>query len=277
MLISDHLSKLLIPLCPKTFIPLSCCASLCTREWLVLYINDADREPSRQCQCCLLSGYNVYTCTHVHPTDLHRHTVWRAMHTFDPDKGKSMRFLSRVHSRRASPTVLNLMELEYAKMREDDIGARGNLPEFSPILPIYPKLALILTWCRITEKRRESIKLRILLKSRRRKTWSKLYSDFTRGFIKVLRFKVLKIIENLKKDLQTFYDLLHKINGVTKISLKNTTNSQFFYANIDKNWYKKNKCRRMQYKKKCNWKERNRKELSIKYFMLKEFRKCSFE
>lgn len=130
----------------------------------VLYINDADREPSRQCQCCLPLGCNV----HAYTRTSHRLTQTRM-----PDvlcipltQIRGSRFLSRVHSHRAPPTVLNLMELEYAKMREDDLGARGDLPEFSPISPIYPKVAaLILTRCRIIEERCENIKLYILLKS----------------------------------------------------------------------------------------------------------------
>lgn len=108
-------------------------------------------------QCARIHTYIAQTYTDTY--------VRRAVHTFDPDKGKSMRFLSRVHSRRASPTVLNLMELEYAKMREDDLAARGEFPEFSPILPIYLKIvALILTRGRITDERYLNIKLRILLK-----------------------------------------------------------------------------------------------------------------
>lgn len=61
----------------------------------------------------------IHTCISQIYTDTY---VQRAVHIFDLDKGKSMRFLSQVHSRRASPTVLNLMELEYAKMREDDLS-----------------------------------------------------------------------------------------------------------------------------------------------------------
>lgn len=62
-------------------------------------------------------------CARVHISQIYTDTyVRRAVHTFDPVKGKSMRFLSPVHSRRTSPTVLNLMELEYTKMREDDLS-----------------------------------------------------------------------------------------------------------------------------------------------------------
>lgn len=90
--------------------------------------------------------------------------IQRAVHTFDPDKGKSMRFLSRVHSRRVPPTVLNLMELEYMKMRTVSQKARGDFPEFSPISPTDLKIAaLILIRCRIMEKTLRT-KLRILLK-----------------------------------------------------------------------------------------------------------------
>lgn len=44
-----------------------------------------------------------------------------------------MRFLSWVHSRKAPPTVLSLMELEYVKMRMS--LARGDFPECPPISP----------------------------------------------------------------------------------------------------------------------------------------------
>jgi len=72
------------------------------------YINHADRQPSVS---MLFIIAMMCTRTSVHLTHA------RVVSTFDPDKGKSMRFLSRVHSRGALPTALNLMELECAKMR----------------------------------------------------------------------------------------------------------------------------------------------------------------
>lgn len=120
MLISDYLSTLLILKFPKTFIPLLLyIVYLSTRKWLERCIL------TMQIESQVVSVNVVYrwdaTCTHthVHLIGLTQTHVWHTVHTFDPDKRKSMRFLSQVHSRRAAPpTVLNLMELEYAKMRE---------------------------------------------------------------------------------------------------------------------------------------------------------------
>lgn len=91
----------------------------------MLYINDVDREPSCQCQCCLPLRC---VCISQTDTDTYTYIYVRAVHTFDPDKEKSMRFLSRVHSRRAPPTVLNLMELEFVKMRERTISELEKSP-----------------------------------------------------------------------------------------------------------------------------------------------------
>lgn len=64
-------------------------------------------------------GMHAYMCAYMCACMLYVYIYMYStrVHTFDPDKGKSMQFLSRVHSRRAPPTVLNLMELEYMKMR----------------------------------------------------------------------------------------------------------------------------------------------------------------
>jgi len=126
------------------------------------------------------------------------------VHTFDPDKGTSMRFLSRVHSRWAPPTVLNLMELEYARMRPDLSRCSRRSPPgiFANFTNRSENRSINSHSTSYNGKNHcESIGFWILLKSYRERDVEALprFRTISCEYIGILRFKIRsRIIKNFK-------------------------------------------------------------------------------